>query len=130
MSNRPTVGPMLKIFLSLKITGDEPEAPATPPSTSFDFIFGLGTHGLSPFEKALYGKAEGDTLSIRLENHTMQAYFDHLLCPLMEVAAITPPADLEAAIDAVRQVSDRDIVRAMAQKAGGCDGDCDCGCGC
>lgn len=85
---------------------------------------------MSGFEQALLGKAAGDVFTLRVEKHALPDFFEHLLCPLMEALAITPPMDLEVCVNAVSPATDREMIRALAEKSGGCTGDCDCGCGC
>jgi hypothetical protein len=96
----------------------------------FNFIYGIGAEGMSAFEQALLGKAAGDVFTLRIEKHALPDFFEHLLCPLMEALSITTPMDLEVRVDAVSPATDREMIRALAEKIGGCAGDCDCGCGC
>ena len=130
MSHTATVGPMHKISLSLSATGSSPDQTRAVSAKPFEFIYGIGTEGMSAFELALHGKSAGEKLSTRVAYHTMHTYFEHLLCPLMEAVQISPPFDLDIEIHSVSPVSDRELVRALAQKSGCCDGDCGCGCSC
>lgn len=129
-STTPTVGPMQKVSLSLRDVGTPHDSSAPAPSSNFNFIYGIGVEGMSAFEQALLGKTAGEVFTLRIEKHTLPEFFEHLLCPLMETLSITPPMDLEVCINAVSPATDREMVRALAEKSGGCAGDCDCGCGC
>jgi hypothetical protein len=126
MSPASTVGPMCKVSLSLVPVQHTVTTSATP----FEFIYGIGTEGISAFEQALYGKTAGDRLCVQVEGNTMSAYFERLLCPLMDALTTTPPFTLDIEIRAISPVSDRELVRALAQSTTGCDGDCGCGCHC
>ena len=130
MTNADTVGPMHKITLSLSASGRDPGIAQAASNKPFEFIFGIGTEGMSAFEQALNGKSAGEKLSCRVEYHNMHGYFEHLLCPLMDAVEINPPFDLDIEIRSISAVSDRELVQALAQKTGGCDGDCGCGCSC
>jgi hypothetical protein len=125
-----TVGPMQKVSLSLRDASTPPGTSAPAPSSNFDFIYGIGAEGMSAFEQALLGKVAGDVFTLRIEKHALPDFFEHLLCPLMEALSITTPMDLEVRVDAVSPATDREMIRALAEKIGGCAGDCDCGCGC
>ena len=130
MTRSAAVVPMHKISLSLCAIPQAPENAQATAARTFEFIFGIGTEGMSAFEQALQGKSKGDKLSVSVGYHNMHAYFEHLLCPLMEAIEINPPFDLEIEIRSVTAVSDRELVKALAQKSGGCEGDCGCGCSC
>ncbi len=130
MTHTATVGPMHKISLSLRATPEESSNAQATAAKTFEFVFGIGTEGMSAFEQALEGKSEGEKLSVSVGYHNMHTYFEHLLCPLMEAIEINPPFDLDIEIRSVTAVSDRELVKALAQKSGGCDGDCGCGCSC
>ena len=128
MTHSATVGPMHKITLSLTAAGTDPGKAATGSTRTVAFIFGIGTEGMSAFEQALLGQPVGFKMSIRVEHHTMHTYFEHLLCPVMEGLNSSTPFDLNVEILSVAPVSDREMVQALAQKSGGCGGDCGCGC--
>jgi hypothetical protein len=117
---------MCKVSLSLIPVHDTGPAGATP----FEFIYGIGTEGISAFEQALFGKTVGDTLSLRVEGNSMSTYFERLLCPLIDALGTNPPFTLNVEIRSVSPVSDRELVRALAQITDGCSGDCGCGCSC
>jgi hypothetical protein len=129
MNQDATVGPMRKISLALKAKDPARlNAPGPGPAT-FEFIFGIGTEGMCAFEQTLFGKTVGQTLTIEVSPHSMQSYFEHLLCPVMESIGQHPPFSLNIEIQAIHTASDRELVKALAQKGGGCEGDCGCGCG-
>jgi hypothetical protein len=119
--NRQTIDNLMKV--SLKIQTDTASEGAV-----FEFIYGTGSSGITPFEKSLHGKSAGDQVELSLDPADGCEAIGHLIVPLREQTGITPPALLKITIGDVSKADDREIVRAMAS-GGGCGGDCDCGCG-
>ena len=100
----------------------------------FEFIFGIASDGMCPFEYELLHKAVGDRLRLTIPPGDAGRTFAHLHAPLrMALASLeTPdPLQLEVQIVAVTEAGPREVVRAMAQatEKDGCGGDCGCGCG-
>jgi hypothetical protein len=115
---------LMKVSLSLHDTSpsatDEKESP-------FEFIFGIGPSGITPFEKALFGKRIGDRIRIDIAKTGFCQTLGHLEHPLRKQIGMMAPACLEATITGVTRAQDREVVKAMA--AGGSCDDCGCGCG-
>ena len=123
------IGPLTKVALKLTVSGERGQERPTAAIIRFEFVFGIGTQGLSAFEMDLSGLSEGARKKIQIEAHETQLYFEHLRCPLLEALRSIPPFDLEIEVLSVTPVTDRELVYALANKEGsGCDCDCDCGC--
>ncbi len=97
------------------------------PGDRFEFIYGVGPEGITPFEKALYGKGVGDRITFNLPPGGLCQHMGHLELPLREQTGITKAGDLQVVVIGVARAADREVVKAMA--AGGSCSDCDCGCG-
>ena len=100
----------------------------------FEFIFGIASDGMCPFEYELLHKTVGDRLRLTIPPDAAGQAFAHLHAPLrMALAPIAThaPLQLDIRIAGVREAEPREVVRAMAQAAemDGCGGDCGCGCG-
>ena len=98
-----------------------------------DFIFGVSSSGLSTFEREIYNKCAGDTVSISVPRSLAPEYFGHLYKHLYQhvKSAIIPDVfNLKVSISAVQQSDEREVVKAMTQSLGhSCGGgSCDCGC--
>jgi hypothetical protein len=119
-----TIQNMMKV--SLKIQTDSASA-GDDTGKPFTFIYGIGPSGITPFEKAIFGKGVGDTIQFDLtpENHC--ATIGHLELPLREQTGIMAPVCMRVTITGVVRAQDREVVKAMA--AGGSCSDCGCGCG-
>jgi hypothetical protein len=131
MEDAPSIAPLTKVSVKLKATpiANETRLPAS--EINFSFIYGIGTEGLTAFEKALHGMAPGEGFTISVPFMQMHNYFEHLQNPLMEAVPTDPPFELEIEVLNVAPVSDRELVHALASKSegSGCDCGCDCGCG-
>ncbi len=95
---------------------------------AFEFVYGTGSAGITPFEKSLYGKGVGDRVEVTLDPTDGCDTIGHLVQPLREQTGITPPASLRICVADVARADNREIIRALAS-GGSCGGDCDCGCG-
>lgn len=123
-SANPAIDNLMKVSLSLhagEISSDDAMG------TLFEFIFGVGPAGITPFEKALHGKMVGDRIGFEIQSAADGDTLGHLEGPLREQARIMAPVSLQVLITGVRRASDREVIKAMA--AGGGCGDCGCGCG-
>lgn len=114
-----------KITLSLRLgnSGHEPIA--------LTFIYGIGGNGLCPFEQALQGKEQGDSLNFSGTDAQAADYFGHLLFPLRQALGlqIMPKTlSLQVAITTVQDAENREVVQSLAKTASGCGGSCGCGC--
>ena len=98
----------------------------------FELIYGIGKEGITPFEKAIYGKTPGDEFSVQLNPGETYHYFEHLNLPGIEGSPVTSPYVMKAEIKSVTTPDNNEIVKAMASRdKDSCAGSgCDCGCGC
>ena len=53
MTESNTVGPLTKVALALNVITDKTEHRPVRPDTHFEFIYGIGTQGITSFEKDL-----------------------------------------------------------------------------
>ena len=126
MTEPQSISPLTKVTLELAVTVDSPTGPQPVPVTDFSFVFGLGTQGLSPFEMELSGKQPGDRMHMQVGAAQAVEVFEHLLGPVLKALDTEPPLDFDLEVKAVSGVSDRELVKALAQKGG----ESGCGCGC
>ncbi len=126
MSDSPTVSPLKKVILKLAVSSDTPAGEALSSQVDFTFVFGIGTQGLSAFEIELMGKHPGDRMQLQVDSAQMDGYFEHLHRPLLEALDTEPPFDLDLTVRDVSPASERELIKALAQKEG--DGGCGCGC--
>jgi hypothetical protein len=123
-----------KVTLS-RITGRTVSDPGPVDLTGspvfFEFIYGLASAGLCPFECALHDKGVGESLSFNVSNAEAQDFFGHLFSPLRQALGlhIMPhKIALKVEVTAVVDADNREVVQSLAKVSSGCRGSCDCGC--
>ena len=115
VSNTASIGYPKKITLDM--AWGEGSAP-------FDFIFGVGTGGLSPFELHLAGKEPGYEHEFHLKRKELQCFFQHLLPPLF-LHEVPESFTLKVRVVHVSEADQREVIKAMAE-ASSCGSHC-CG---
>ena len=115
---------LMKVTLNI-VTGNPPGDDDS--GTPFVFVYGTGPSGITPFEKALFGKALGDRIQFDLATTDFCETVGHLEFPLRKQTGMTDPVFLEVTITDIIRAQDREVVKAMA--AGGSCSDCGCGWG-
>jgi hypothetical protein len=113
---------LMKVSLKMRTDPQHPDQAA-----SFEFIYGVGPDGITPFEKALFGKGVGDHVQFDGDFFSGNEALGHLSMPLCEQTGIASPVAMQVTVQNVVKALDREVVKAMA--FGGSCGDCDCGCG-
>jgi hypothetical protein len=121
--HQPTIENLMKVSLSINAAKSEPATADVP----FVFIYGVGPDGITPFEKALFGKVVGDRIDCSNIAGNFSEVLGHLKAALCEQTGIVSADSLHVTVTGVVKAPDREVVKAMA--AGGGCGDCDCGCG-
>ncbi|MEE4355882.1 MAG: hypothetical protein V2I97_05385 [Desulfococcaceae bacterium] len=94
-------------------------------SGSYEFIFGIGSRGLTPFEYDLVNKKCGDTVRISLGKEIIPEYFGHIVPPFRLFPESGDIVQLHMKIQKIEKALPAELVRAMAQQVEGCS----CGCG-
>jgi len=127
------IEPMKKVTLSLRKTGDSGWSQPDASAVDFEFIYGVASDGLCPFELALAEKSAGDSLTITVPAVEVHEYFGYLYFPLCQVLGlqIAPQTIIfKAEITAVTEADNREVVQSLAKALshGGCGGSCGCGC--
>jgi len=124
------VGNLKKITLSIQAGTSQDTMNLTPKYPGLEFIFGLGSGGMTPFEYELVDKAEGQSVLIHLNKEGLHSFFEHLNPPLMDLFDVRNKIYLKVKIDGVAPAENREIIMAMADMAAHGGAGCDCGCGC
>jgi hypothetical protein len=100
----------------------------TPRPERFEFIFGIGSSGLTPFEYQLAGLSEGEAVTMPVKQSEAWQFFGCLRPPIPQLAGNNEVFFLHARVLRVARAESREVVKAMADQAacGDCGGDC-CG---
>ena len=97
--------------------------------SDFEFIFGIGPSGISPFEYELVDKTEGQEVLIEIKNEDISNFFEHLHPPIIPLNDDIEGFFLKIIIQKIAAVDHREVVKALADVTAHGHG-CDCGCGC
>jgi hypothetical protein len=117
--------PLKKVTLSFEAGTNPDSMDLIPRSAPFDFIFGLGTQGLTPFEFQLADKDEGDEVSFPLKRGDMDQFFQHLSLPELPIPGDRDTFYLRVRVMKVVPADQKEVIKALAEIAS-CDDHC-CG---
>ena len=123
-----SVGPLDKVHLQIKAVPGQGNKTSEPANADVVLIYGIGSAGISPFEKMLHAKSVGDAFSLPVEPGADGVIFGHLHCSLTQTIQMAPPYTLHITVASVTPAPAQEVIRAMAQTTG-CGGGCGCGCG-
>ena len=118
-----------KIYLSLEAGKSKAHMDLRLSIPEFEFLFGIGPTGMTPFEYELIDKAEGDEILLHVQKDSVQVFFEHLHPPIMNLFDERKDIYLKVKIEKITSAESREVVKAMAEMTAH-DHGCDCGCGC
>jgi hypothetical protein len=125
--NKPKIDPLCKVGITLSNQAwNKAPLPLSKTKELF-FIYGIGSQGITPFEKKLHNKKVGEQITIDIDHSENHAFFGHLQCLFMESLAAKKNSQLHICIQSVTLASTQEIVKAMAQGSE-CGSGCSCGC--
>ena len=115
--NLQEVGPLKKISLLLEAGTGPDKMDLTFEPIPFEFIFGAGSQGLSPFEFQFADKKEGEGLSMHIRVEELSDLFQHLLIPSLAIPESISAFYLKVQIVKVREAEPKEVIKAMAEAA-------------
>jgi hypothetical protein len=105
---------MQKITAGLE-TGNAPDPEsATESSPTIEFVYGLGSSGLTPFEFALADKTVGDEIQLQLSQNQIPAFFGHIRLPAVLAAGESDSIVLKVRVVAISPASSREVLKTLA----------------
>ena len=130
---KATIQPLKKVTLSLMTGGSAGKCSRPDTAADLEFIYGVASDGLCPFESALADKCRGDTLALSIPVARAHEFFGHIFQPLCQALGLrTQPEtiSLNIEITAVSDADNREVVQSLAKSLahGSCGGSCGCGC--
>lgn len=125
MKNNDTVDNLKKVKLLIEAGTSPDKMDLTSDPLPYEFIFGIGSGGLTAFEYKLAGRSKGDKISLPVSRDVISELFGHLIFPLNELSGIPDIFHLDIKIEKVSHPKNKEIIRAMSQAGG----ECGCGCG-
>lgn len=114
-----------KVSLTIKAGNKPDEMNLIKDPVSVDFIYGIGTYGLSPFEKVLTDRSKGEDLSIHIESGKTGEFFNHIHPALDELTDDADNIFFRIRIININEADHREVIKAMSERTG-CGDDC-CG---
>jgi len=119
-----------KICLTVEAGNTPGKLNLTTGPEKFEFIFGLGSNGITPFEYELANKAPGEQFQFNVRHQEFSQFFEHFTQPIRNIIGRCD-CDLfmQGLVDKVSTPSNREIIKAMAEGTSGCEDGC-CGDGC
>lgn len=131
MSQRPCVQPLKKVKVRLQAGATDAVMDIPLPSPEIDFIFGIGSGGLTPFECLLSDRRVTESFSGHVAGAEASLFFGHVAPALGRLFETRETVFFNACIVAVETPPPREVIKAMADVAAhGHAVGCDCGCGC
>jgi hypothetical protein len=127
-SEQQEVGYMKTIDLSVEALNSDRTSASGGRPFDWKFIFGVGTEGITLFEKALFAKRPGDEIVLEVNPHLMDEMLGHLKKSIQDLLPQEMPAFLKVRVVSVDTPDQRELIRAIA--AGVASDGCNCGCGC
>ena len=118
-----------KITLKLEAGTSPQNMDLSLDKSDFEFIFGIGPSGISPFEYELVDKTEGQEVLIEIKKEDISNFFEHLHPPIIPLNEDIEGFFLKIIIQKIAAVDHREVVKALADVTAHGHG-CDCGCGC
>ncbi len=94
-----------------------------------EFILGIGSEGLTPFEYELVKRSMGDEFVLQIAEDEIPYQFGHTAYFVFKHIPKTDRFYLKVKIIDVSTPDNREVVKALAENAGHGQG-CDCGSGC
>ena len=125
-----SVQPLKKIKLALQAGTNSAVMDIALPTSEIDFIFGIGSGGLTPFECLLADRREAETVACRVAGSEAGLFFGHLAPLLGRLFENRREVYLNVDIVAVETPRPREVIKAMAElTAHDHEDGCNCGCG-
>jgi hypothetical protein len=112
-----------KITLSVE-AGTAPDSmDLTLESSHFEFIYGLGIAGLTPFEIQLADKTVGEEIRLHINREEIPQVFQHLVLFPLTLPEHVDSFYLTLKIESVIQADQREVIKALAEIAN-CEDHC------
>jgi hypothetical protein len=112
-----TVSYLKKVRLLIQAGTSHRSSDLTSGTVEMEIVFGVGTHGLTPFEAQLADKPVGTQLDLQLPAEGLHVFFGHIFPPLRRLPDHPATVFLQAQIDTITKAESRDVVKALAEVA-------------
>ena len=124
-----TVENLTKVLLQLEAGTTADRMDLTLVAREFEFIFGIGSGGMCPFEFKLANRAADEEIVIHLKKEEAYLLFEHLRPPVMDLYEKHDALHLKTKILRIEKPDNTEVIKALSEMTSH-HHDCDCGCGC
>ena len=104
-----------KVALAVDGGGSPDEMNPGAGALSQEFIYGIGTSGLTPFEVLLSDKEPGDELSFRLKRDEVADFFMHLWHGFQKIPEGIGEVYFRIRVVNVSEAGQKEVIKAMAE---------------
>lgn len=112
-----------KVTLMLELVKHGEASPEKTVSDAYEFIFGIGSGGLSPIEMELQGRNQGERFIMSIKENEWPGVFGHLKAPDFSGPIEDADIDLTIFVKGVEPAEQKEIIQAMSA-ASACGADC------
>jgi hypothetical protein len=114
---REGIKPLDKIHLLVEAGNGPDLMNRTEKPQDFQFIFGLGTAGLTPFEYQIADKKQGEIITIEIKIDEMNEIFQHLSPLPVKIPDQEETLFLKIKILEIKKAEPKEVIKAMAEIA-------------
>ncbi len=126
IDQKSTIQALNKVTLSVNARTQPDADDLNPKRSTFDFIFGLGIEGLTPFEFLLSEQVENGCFSLKLRPNEVCQTFQHITLPYGDFPESTESIFFTFQVIKVEKADNREVIKAMAELSS-CGGvSCEC----
>jgi hypothetical protein len=112
-----TVNYLKKVHLLIQAGTSLQSGDLTSGSAGMELVFGVGSHGLTPFEAQLADKPVGYQLDFQIPAEGLHAFFGHIFPPFHRLPDRPGMIFLNVQINGITQADPREVVKALAEVA-------------
>jgi len=112
-----TVTYLKKVHLLIQAGTSLQSSDLTSGAVGMEFVFGVGSHGLIPFEAQLADKPLGYQLDLQIPAEGLHAFFAHIFPPFRRLPDHAGTIFMNVQIDGITQADSREVVKALAEVA-------------
>jgi hypothetical protein len=106
-----------KVHLLIHAGTSHQSSDLTSGAMEMDLVFGVGSHGLSPFEAQLADKPVGYHLDLQVPAGGLHLFFGHNFPPVRRLPDQPGTIFLHVQIEAITEAKPQEVVKALAEAA-------------
>jgi hypothetical protein len=112
-----SVSYLKKVHLLIQAGTSLQSSDLTSGAMEMELVFGVGSHGLTPFEAQLADKPIGTQLDLQIPAGGLHFFFGHIFLPLRRLPDQPGTIYLHLQIDGITQAEPQEVVKALAEVA-------------